>query len=202
MPQLGDPYFARSVVYIWRHSEEGALGLMVNKPTEMTLVDLIDDLDLEVQKKIRAPAAGGEGQDSPGLAAELQEQRIMLGGPVETDKGFILHDGTYSSQPSTQHSSQQWDATAVIAPGVNITTSPDILRAIARREGPENYLIALGCAGWEAGQLEDEISRNVWLTVPAAPELIFSRDYENKLAEVTALLGIRLDQLSAQAGHS
>jgi putative transcriptional regulator len=117
--------------------------------------------------------------------------RVLAGGPVEKDKGFIIHDAGDS-----------WESSITITPEISICTSKTILEDIASGKGPENYLVALGCAGWEAGQLEKEITDNAWLTTPANSELIFSREYESKTNKAAAILGIDLEQISPAAGHS
>jgi len=175
MPQLVDPYFANTVTYLWRHNEEGALGIVINKPLQAKVTDIFDEL--EIQCSI------GE--------QELQHQHVLAGGPVERDKGFIIHDaGT------------QWESSIAVTDSISVCTSRTILQDIAQGNGPPNYLVALGCAGWEAGQLEREITENAWLTAPANTELLFSHDYAEKSNDAAALLGIHLDQLSPEAGHS
>ena len=175
MPQLMDPYFANTVTYLWRHNEEGALGIVINKPLQAKVTDIFDELDIQ--------CSIGE--------QELQHQHVLAGGPVERDKGFIIHDaGT------------QWESSIAVTDNISVCTSKTILQDIAIGNGPPNYLVALGCAGWEAGQLEREITENAWLTAPANTELLFSHDYTEKSKDAAALLGIHLDQLSPEAGHS
>jgi len=176
MPHLQDPNFNGSVTYLWKHSEEGALGVVINQPSDISVIALLEEL------KIKPPAERIES---------LQSEKVLHGGPVERNKGFILHSGE-----------REWDYTIPVTDEVSISMSPDIMRAIADGEGPEKYLVALGCAGWEAGQLEQEISDNVWLTVPMNSELLFSRDYDNKASAAAAILGVKLHQLSSIAGHS
>ena len=175
MPQLADPYFSNTVTYLWRHNEEGALGIVINKPLKAYLADIFDELD------IRCSAA----------EAEFEQQCVLAGGPVERDKGFIIHDA-----------GRQWESSIVVTDDISVCTSKTILQDIAAGNGPDNYLVALGCAGWEAGQLEQEIADNAWLTAPADTELLFSTDYARKADEAAALLGIQLQQLSPEAGHS
>ena len=174
MPQLADPYFANTVTYLWRHNEEGALGIVINKPLQASIADIFDELD------IVCPTAGA-----------FRQEHVLAGGPVERDKGFIIHDAGDS-----------WESSIAVSPSVTICTSKTILQDIARGEGPDNYLVALGCAGWEAGQLEREISDNAWLTVPADTELLFSKDYAHKADAAAARLGIDLNNISPEAGHS
>lgn len=175
MPQLGDPYFANTVTYIWKHSAEGALGIVINKPLEACVTDIFDELDIV----------------SSANDASFSSRHILAGGPVERDKGFIIHD-----------SRRDWESSVAVSAEITICTSKTILQDIARGEGPENYLIALGCAGWGAGQLEKEIIDNAWLTTPAPIELLFSTDFASKAETAAAQLGIELTQLSPEAGHS
>ena len=175
MPQLQDPWFANSVTYIWKHNAEGALGIVVNKPMKASVADIFKELEIVCSV-----------DEEP-----FRQQRVLAGGPVERDKGFIIHD-----------SSNSWDSSISISPGVSICTSKQILQDIADGKGPENYLVALGCAGWDAGQLEQELIDNAWLTTPADISLLYSRDFSRKPASAAALLGINLSQLSPDAGHS
>lgn len=175
MPRLLDPYFANTVTYLWRHNEEGALGIVINKPLQACIADIFDELD------IQCSVANNE----------FKQQHVLAGGPVERDKGFIIHDA-----------GDQWESSIGVTDNIAVCTSKTILQDIASGSGPNNYLIALGCAGWEAGQLEREITENAWLTAPANSDLLFSKDYSKKAEEAAALLGIDLQQLSPEAGHS
>ena len=175
MPRMEDSYFANTVTYLWKHNDDGALGIVINKPLEASIADIFDEL--EIQCSIKQGA--------------FCEELVLAGGPVERDKGFIIHDA-----------SKNWESSIAVTDEISICTSKSILEDIANGNGPENYLIALGCAGWEAGQLEHEIITNTWLTVPADPALIFSCDYENKLQRAASLLGVDLQQLAPDAGHS
>jgi putative transcriptional regulator len=175
MPQMVDPYFANTVTYLWRHNEEGALGIVVNKPLQASVADVFDELDIVCTV----------AEDA------FRQQSVLAGGPVEREKGFIIHD-----------SRQPWDSSIEVTPEISVCTSRTILQAMATGKGPENTLVALGCAGWEAGQLEREIRENAWLTAPANKKLLFSTDYAGKAASAAALLGIDLQQISPEAGHS
>lgn len=176
MPLLRDPNFNGSVTYLWKHDGDGALGLVVNRPSKLVIPDLMEELGISIKDA---------------FLARLQGSSILTGGPVEQNKGFILHEaGT------------EWDYTLPVNDGVSLSMSKDILQEIADGGGPAQYLVALGCAGWDAGQLEQEISDNVWLTVPASTDLLFSTDYDNKAAAVAATLGVSLSQLASLAGHS
>lgn len=175
MPQMEDSYFANTVTYLWKHNDDGALGIVINKPLQASIADIFAELEIE--------CSIDEGH--------FREEAVLAGGPVERDKGFIIHDAGNS-----------WESSVSITEKISICTSKSILEAIASGNGPENYLIALGCAGWDAGQLEREIRTNAWLTVPADPALIFSSDYENKTQRAASLLGVDLQQLAPAAGHS
>ena len=175
MPQLSGSYFENSVTYLWKHSEDGALGIVINKPLSASVTDIFDELNIvcDIDKSL------------------IAHKQLLEGGPVEKDKGFIIHD-----------SDSYWDSSIAVVPGITVCTSKTILEDIANGTGPKNYLIALGCAGWGAGQLEDEINANAWLTVPAKSELIFSNNYSSKINDATALLGVDLLQISPEIGHS
>jgi len=175
MPQLVDPYFANTVTYLWKHNDQGALGIVVNKPLPACIADIFDELDISCTIAV----------------GPFRSRSVLAGGPVERDKGFIVHD-----------SRRSWDSSIEVTADISVCTSKTILQAIATGQGPENYLVALGCAGWEAGQLEREISENAWLTAPADTELLFSTDYAGKAASAAAILGIDLKQISPEAGHS
>jgi len=175
MPQMLDPYFTNTVTYLWKHNEEGALGIVINKPLKACVADIFAELDILCST-----------EDSL-----FRERPVLAGGPVERDKGFIIHDA-----------GQQWESSIEVTPEITICTSRTILQDIAKGSGPENYLVALGCAGWEAGQLEREITENTWLTTPANAELIFSDNYNGKAEAAASLLGIDLQQISPEAGHS
>ena len=175
MPQMLDSYFSNSVTYLWKHNNEGALGIVINKPLNASIADIFNELDIVCD-----------------LEAELfQRRRVLAGGPVERDKGFIIHDAD-----------RTWESSITVTPDISICTSKTILQDIAAGRGPDNYLVALGCAGWDAGQLEREISENTWLTTPADTDLIFSQDYAAKADAAASLLGIDLQQISPAAGHS
>jgi putative transcriptional regulator len=175
MPQMQDSFFSNTVTYLWKHSAEGALGLVINSPLEANINNIFEELNIVCNRD----------------EEHFQQQRVLAGGPVEQDKGFILHDGD-----------ERWESSICVTPGISVCTSKAILEDIAAGRGPETYLIALGCAGWEAGQLEREIAANAWLTTPMTKELLFSQDFANKATAAAAQLGIELNQLSPAAGHS
>jgi len=176
MPHLRDQNFNGSVTYLWKHGTDGALGLVINQPTDIAISALLEELEII---------------PSPDQLKRLQSEFVLNGGPVERNKGFIIHS-----------SEREWSYTIPVTDEISVSMSPDIMKSIAAGEGPERYLVALGCAGWEAGQLEQEISDNVWLNVPMHSDLLFSHDYGNKASAAAATLGVKLDQLSSTAGHS
>ena len=175
MPSMADPTFSGTVVYLCDHSERGALGLVINRPTDIDLEALFSriDLKLEIEPLLHVP--------------------VYFGGPVQTERGFVLHDpkdgNTYTSSMS-------------VPGGLEMTTSKDVLEAVASGNGPERFLLTLGHAGWGAGQLEEEISKNGWLTVEADPKIVFDVPAEERLEAALALLGISLSMLSGEAGHA
>ena len=175
MPQMLDSYFSNSVTYLWKHNNEGALGIVINKPLNASIADIFNELDIVCDLEVQL----------------FQQRRVLAGGPVERDKGFIIHDAD-----------RTWESSITVTPDISICTSKTILQDIAAGNGPDNYLVALGCAGWDAGQLEREISENTWLTTPADTDLIFSQDYAAKADAAASLLGIDLQQISPDAGHS
>jgi len=173
MLQLNGSYFGHTLIYMWQHSaEEGALGIVVNLPLKVQLKEIFSQLDIDFRY--------GQGLEEP----------VLSGGPVETEKGFILHDA-----------GRKWTSTHQITDDISITTSKDILDDIGRGEGPENYLLTLGCAGWSPGQLELEIAGNSWITCPASKEIVFSRDFKRKPDMAASTLGFSMDQLTTDVGH-
>ena len=181
MPSLRDGPFARSVVYLCAHREDGAMGLIINHRAAE-----IDFSDLLVQLQIVS-----EG-DAIRLSPRADAVRVLRGGPVETGRGFVLHSDDYGAN----------DSTVKIADKVCLTATIDILRAIAKGTGPAQAVLALGYAGWSSGQLESEILANGWLTCPADPDLIFATDDTSKYDRAMALLGVRQGMLSSEAGHA
>ena len=173
MPNMADPYFSRTLTYICEHNDQGALGLVVNRPIDMTLQALFERLSLTLHD--------GEFADAP----------IYFGGPVQTDRGFVLH------APAGN-----WQATLRVGEAIGLTTSKDILEAVGRGEGPARILVTLGYAGWSPGQLEHELAQNAWLTVQAKPEVIFDLRAEERLPAAMSLLGIDFASLSDEAGHA
>lgn len=176
MPGLADPNFHRTVTYICEHSDEGALGIVINRPLDLELGDVFSQLAL-------TPA-------DPALA----RQPVLQGGPVHPERGFVLHE-----EPGDPPA---FDATLAVADSIRVTTSQDILAALAGGRGPRRALLALGYAGWGAGQLEEELAANAWLSVPATAELIFDTPFEGRWRAAARLLGIDLATLSSDAGHA
>ena len=181
MPGMEDTRFARSVIYLCAHSEEGAMGIIINQPArKVTFSDLLVQLDVIARDDvIRLPNKAGAMQ-------------VLKGGPVETGRGFVLHSNDFFIDNST----------LPIDKGISLTATVDILRAIAKGSGPDRAVLALGYAGWSAGQLEVEMQHNGWLNVPAEPALIFDTALESKYERAIGTMGIDLGRLSAQAGRA
>jgi putative transcriptional regulator len=178
MPGMVDQNFERTVVYLCEHTKDGALGLVINKPTDITLQNLFEKVELKL-----------------GHRRELAEQPVYFGGPVQTERGFVLHD----NMPDIE---SPYNSTLKVPGGLAMTTSKDVLEAMADGAGPKRVLITLGYAGWQAGQLEDEIGRNGWLTVNADPVVIFDTPVQQRYDRALSLLGIDPHMLSAEAGHA
>lgn len=173
MPALGDPNFHRTVTLICEHNEDGALGIVINRPLGLRMRDIFVQLDL-------AEPTG-----------EISDRIVLNGGPVQPERGFVLH------RPS-----RKWQSMLRISDEIGVTTSRDILAAIADGEGPGESLVALGYAGWQAGQLEAEMQANAWLSAPVSNEIIFDTPYEARWHCAAQLLGVDLDLMSNQAGHA
>jgi putative transcriptional regulator len=180
MPGMVDQRFARSVIYLCAHSEDGAMGIVVNQPSQVRNFP-----DLLVQLQIIRP------DDRISLPESAEKIQVLQGGPVQTDRGFVLHSADFFIDNST----------LPIDETVSLTATIDILRAIAQGEGPNRALLALGFAGWDPGQLENEIQHNGWLNCPADPSIVFDSDLESKYARALRLIGIDLGRLSSAAGH-
>jgi len=173
MPSLEDGNFSQSVTYICEHNENGALGITINRPSEISLSEILYQLQIKQ------------------MPEETRDQTVLSGGPVQTDRGFILHSPIGN-----------WDSSLKVTNNVAVTTSQDIMQAIANNEGPEHSLIALGYAGWGPGQLEYEISENSWLNCPATEDILFKTPIEKRWSAAAMLLGIDLQLLSNQTGHA
>ena len=177
MPGMADDAFAGSVVYLCEHNDKGALGLVINKPIDITLRNLFEKVELSLDD------------------ATLGDQPVYFGGPVQTERGFVLHEALDAS-------TEAFSSTLAVPGGLAMTTSKDVLEAMAGGHGPRRVLVTLGYSGWSAGQLEDEIGRNGWLTVDAQPEVIFDTPVDQRYARALGLLGIDPRMLSQEAGHA
>jgi len=173
MPAMTDPYFAKSLTYVCEHNENGALGIIVNRVLEMDLAALFEQIGIPL--------------DAPHLGS----QRVHYGGPVQMDRGFVLHTPAGG-----------WQSSLPVRDGIALTTSKDILEAVGRGDGPLKLMVSLGYAGWSPGQLEQELAQNAWLTVPADPRLIFDLPAENRLTAAMAMLGVDFANLAEDAGHA
>jgi putative transcriptional regulator len=173
MPGMLDPNFNSTVTLVCEHSEKGALGIVINRPIKLDLAGLFEQLDLD-----------GTGESS---AADP----VLLGGPVDNERGFVLHNtGT------------TYESTVTVSPDVQLTISRDILDAMAAGVGPDKSLVALGYAGWGAGQLEEEMLSNTWLTVPATPEIVFDVPFSERWSVAAQTIGIDINKIAPDAGHA
>lgn len=172
MPGLADPNFFHTVTFICEHDADGAMGIVINRPLELNLADILTHMDIEA-----TPTTG--------------QLPIFQGGPVQTERGFVVHTPLGG-----------WEATLKVSDEIGVTASQDVLAAIAAGHGPKRALIALGYAGWGAGQLEREMAENAWLSGPATPEVLFDTPVEQRWAAAAALLGVDLNLLSSDTGHA
>lgn len=172
MPGMADPSFAKTVTYLCQHSAEGALGIIINRPSELTLGDIMRQMDIEVSVE------------------EVGAMPVYLGGPVQPERGFVLHEGR-----------EHWDSTLQVSPEISLTTSKDILEALGQGKGPRKALIALGYAGWGKGQLEREMVENAWLSAPADQRIIYDYISARRWKAAAELMGIDISLLTTQAGH-
>ena len=197
MPGLEDPTFAKSVVYLCEHSERGAMGLIINKPGDLSLKHLFDKVELPLHRE------------------DLLQSNVLHGGPVQTERGFVLHepmmesDLENSEKPDTalkpeadSKSTSIYASTLSVPGGLAMTTSKDVLEAMSNGSGPKRVLVTLGYASWGEGQLESEIGENSWLTVEADPAVIFDTPIEKRYEKALALLGLQPWMLLNQAGHA
>ncbi len=173
MPAMLDPNFSRTVTYICEHSEQGALGLVINRPLDIDLGDIFTQLELENFDK------------------EIAACPVLHGGPVHMERGFVIHEAE-----------KQWENSTTINGSIQVTTSRDILVAMANGHGPRRATVALGYAGWGAGQLENEILENSWLSAPANTQIIFETPFADRWQQSAQLLGIDLSTISSEAGHA
>ncbi len=173
MPAMADPNFTETVTYICKHDVEGAFGIVINRPGELSLGEMLGQLAIDLADR--------------GLA----ERPVMQGGPVEPERGFVLH-----------RADRTFEATLAAGPDIKVTSSPDVLAAIGNGTGPEPVLVALGYAGWARGQLEIELGSNTWLTVPANPGIIFDTPFEQRWTAALGLPGVDIRRITQHAGHA
>ncbi len=179
MPGMGDGTFAGTVVYLCEHTDKGALGLVINKPIDITLRNLFEKVELSLDRE------------------DIAELPVYFGGPVQTERGFVLHEALDGSDEDSGYNSS-----LKIEGGLEMTTSKDVLEAISSGTGPKKMLVTLGYSGWAAGQLEDELSRNGWINVEAEPGIIFDTPVHQRYDKALSLLGIDAGMLSSDAGHA
>ena len=173
MPGLGDPHFSQAVIYVCDHNEEGAMSLVINHPIGVPMRRVFEELELD-------------------YAEEVGRRPLLSGGPVQRERGFVLH----------KNAARHWESTLEISPDIAITASQDIILDIARNQGPRDSYITLGYAGWGAGQLEQELADNAWLVIPADPAIIFDTPFPERARATAARIGVDLDRLSPRAGHA
>jgi len=173
MPNLREGIFSHSITYICDHDENGAMGIIINQALELSVAEIFEHLQIKT-------------------CSSAHQEPVMAGGPVQTDHGFVLH----------RSCTTEWEASLKVTPEVTLTTSGDILKSIAEGNGPPDHLIALGYAGWSAGQLEQELAQNSWLTLPADVNIIFSTPYHQRHSAAAAILGIDMNLISGLAGHA
>ena len=182
MPGLEDAAFAKSVVYMCEHSDRGALGLVINKPTDINLKNLFDKVDLPLGRE------------------DVAKMPVLQGGPVQTERGFVLHEAVIAEGADPQES--VYASTMTIPGGLEMTTSKDVLEAISTGAGPRRLLVTLGYSAWGEGQLESELGENSWLTVDADLAVIFDTPIEQRYDKALSLLGLQAWMLSPGAGHA
>jgi putative transcriptional regulator len=173
MPTLMDPNFHRSVTFIFEHTKEGAMGIVINQPLDIKLGDVLPQMDIEAEE------------------SSVIDMPVYLGGPVQLEKGFVIHSPL-----------GDWESTMPVTEDIGVTTSRDIIMEIAKGRRPQRSLIALGYAGWGADQLEDEIANNVWLNGPVNPDIIFDSPDEARWESAAAILGVDTSNLSSDVGHA
>ena len=179
MPGMSSGTFAGTVIYLCEHSDKGALGLVINKPIDITLKNLFEKVELSLDRD------------------DFAELPVYFGGPVQTERGFVLHE-----PQSAENGDSPYNSSLRIAGGLEMTTSKDVLEAISSGAGPKKVLVTLGYSGWGAGQLEEEMSRNGWINVDAEPGIIFDTPVSQRYGKALSLLGIDASMLSSDAGHA
>ena len=173
MPNLVDKYFFHSVIYMCQHNDEGALGIVINRPINMKLGDVFDQMK------------------TPVTSEKATQGLVFAGGPIQQERGFVLHN-----------TGSEWDMTLPVSDKVSLTTSRDVIEAIALDKGPESYIVALGYAGWGEGQLEQEILANAWLNCPYNKQILFDTPADNRWTAAANQIGININQLTVPAGHA
>lgn len=173
LPALHDPHFARSVALVCQHDADGAMGVVVNRASEYTLGEVLQQMGIESDSE------------------SLQSQIVLAGGPVHPERGFVLHDGD-----------REWDSTLSVGDGLYLTTSRDVLEALARGDGPTQAVVALGCAGWGAGQLEQELVEDSWLMVPAGLDVLFEVPLEQRWQAAAGSIVVDLVNFAGHSGHA
>ena len=179
MPGIGGDTFAGAVIYLCEHTDKGALGLVINKPIDITLKNLFEKVELSLDRE------------------DLAEAPVYFGGPVQTERGFVLHEPL-----GAESGAEGYNSSLKIEGGLEMTTSKDVLEALASGAGPKRVLVTLGYSGWAAGQLEDEMSNNGWINVEAQPGIIFDTPVGERYDKALSLLGIAAGMLSSAAGHA
>ena len=173
LPALQDAHFGRSVTLLCQHDADGAMGVVINRASEFTFGSLFEQMQIPLRDE------------------RLRDRRVLAGGPVHVERGFVLHDGD-----------GHWDSTLTIAGGLHVTTSRDVLEAMAEGEGPSNAVLALGCAGWGRGQLEQELVQDSWLAVPADPQVLFDTPIDARWQAAAGRLGVDMIHLASHSGHA
>ncbi len=191
MPSLADSYFNKTVTYICEHNEEGAMGLIINLPVNITLSDLLKQIEPDEETEAQVLESSQEDIAKATDASNSLEQLVLSGGPISQQRGFVLH----SSQ-------QGWNSSLALNKELMITTSKDILLALGTEKAPEQFIVTLGYAGWGPGQLEEELQANSWLTTPVDAEILFKTPIEQRWKKATEKLGIDLAHLSSDIGHA
>ena len=174
MPGMGDGHFSRSVAYVCQHNEEGALGIVINRPSDMLLGDIMGQMDIEVKSEVAKNCS------------------VFYGGPVQPERGFVIH----------ATSGHHWESTLRVTDSISLTTSRDILESIGQGNGPDTFLIALGYCGWGEGQVEQEMIENSWLSVPSQTDILFNVPSARRWEAAANQIGIDINLLPSQAGHS
>jgi len=173
MPSLQDPNFHRTVTYLRAHNDEGAMGIVINRPLDLNLAEILGHMAIDVDNE------------------DVNDMMVLQGGPVQRDRGFVIHEPA-----------GEWDAVLAVGTEIGVATSRDILTAVAHGNGPDRAVVALGYAGWGAGQVEREVQQNAWLSGPADSSIIFDLPYDERYESAARLLGVELDRLSGAVGHA